>query len=101
MKKRPIGTMVWAGILLLAPIVLWILPADYFDNSERIICPSRALFEVECPGCGLTRGVMHLHHFDFEEALYFNNLVFIVYPALVILWGYLFYQAYRKIKLAA
>lgn len=29
---------------------------------------------------------MHLHHFDFTEALYFNPLVIIVYPLLVFLW---------------
>lgn len=93
--------MIWLGVLLLAPIVLWILPADFFDNSDRIVCLSRLILDVECPGCGLTRGIMHLHHFDFEEALYFNNLVFIAYPCLVILWGYWVSKAYKKLKFSA
>jgi hypothetical protein len=76
----------WLLALLMTPIVLWILPADFFDNSKLVLCPSRFFFDVECFGCGMTRAVMHMHHFEFTEAVYYNFGVVLIYPALAILW---------------
>jgi hypothetical protein len=67
------------------PFVLLMLPADYFDNGTTV-CPSKALLDIECPGCGLTRGVMHLIHFDFLAAWEFNKLSFIIVPLGIMLW---------------
>lgn len=72
--------------LAITPIVLWLLPSDFFDESEFIVCPSRAWFDIECLGCGMTRAVMHMHHLEIEDALYFNVGSAIVYPALAVLW---------------
>jgi hypothetical protein len=77
---------IWLVILIAIPIILWILPSDYFDNSDLILCPSRLLFNFECLGCGMTRAVMHFHHFEFSEAFYYNYLSVIVYPGLFIVW---------------
>lgn len=75
-----------ASILIAIPLVLWILPAGFFDNSEFIICPSRRFFDIECFGCGMTRAVMHIHHFDFQEAFYYNYGSLLIYPALIYVW---------------
>lgn len=72
--------------LVLAPIVLWILPGDFFDDSEIVMCLSRLVFDFECWGCGMTRAVMHFHHFEFEEAIFYNMGVVAVYPFLIWLW---------------
>lgn len=76
----------WLMALLLCPIVLWVLPVDFFTDGGPIVCPSRALFDIECFGCGITRAVMNFHHFEFTEAIYYNSLVIGVYPFLVWLW---------------
>lgn len=76
----------WLFSLLIVPIVLWILPADLFDESKVILCPSRLFFDIECFGCGMTRAIMHLHHWQLDDAVYFNKGSVIVYPALVITW---------------
>ena len=89
---------VWFLALVLFPIVLWILPADFFDMGESV-CPSRVFFDIECLGCGSTRAIMHLHHFDFEEAIYYNSGVFIFYPLLVLIWAYWLRSSYRKLQL--
>jgi hypothetical protein len=31
-------------------------------------CPSRTLFHVDCPGCGLTRSFVHLAHGDWRAS---------------------------------
>lgn len=89
----------WLGALLLFPIVLWLMPAGFFDSEDGIIlCPSRALFGLECLGCGMTRAIMHLHHFEVEEALYYNVLSPAVYLGLIILWVVWVRAAWRTVK---
>ena len=70
-------------ILILIPIVLLILPADFFDKGESI-CLSVSLFDSECYACGLTRAIQHLIHFDFSIAYEYNKLSIIVFPFLML-----------------
>ena len=76
----------WLVLLLIAPFVLWLLPGDFFDNTGFDICPSKLFFNFECLGCGMTRAVMHLHHFQFEDAIFYNYGVVAIYPLLVVIW---------------
>jgi hypothetical protein len=71
-NKRNI-TVLWLIALLLVPIILWILPGDFFDDGDLIICPSRFLFDIECFGCGMTRAVQHMHNFQWDDAVYYNT----------------------------
>jgi len=75
----------WLIALIATPIVLWILPADYFDEGQSM-CPSVLLFDLECFGCGTTRAVQHFHHFEFGDALYFHSLSPLIYGFLLFLW---------------
>jgi hypothetical protein len=88
----------WLFLLLIFPFFLWFLPADFFDNSQTILCPSRLFFDFECFGCGMTRAVQHLHHFQYEDAAYFNKGSFFVYPVLVIVWFKWLKDVYNKNK---
>jgi hypothetical protein len=74
--------------LLVLPVVLFTLPADYFDTGEAL-CPSKRFLDIECLGCGLTRGIQHAIHFQFEDAWMFNKLTFIVLPVAFFYWLYL------------
>lgn len=80
------------------PIVLWLLPASFFDKGQSI-CLSVLLLNKECYGCGITRAVQHFIHFDFEAAWNFNKLVVIVAPILFFVWLKWVWAAWRKIKL--
>jgi hypothetical protein len=66
-------------LLSVAGITLLILPADYFDHGQPM-CLSVLLLNKECYGCGMTRGIQHLIHLDFENAYHFNKLSFVVLP---------------------
>lgn len=70
---------------ILLPIVLWILPATFFDHGPAI-CLSQVFFHATCPGCGLTRGIMHLMHFDLNTAMAYNKLSVGILPMLFIMW---------------
>lgn len=72
-------------LLILIPIALLILPANFFDNGSSA-CLSVILLDTECYGCGITRAIMHLIHFDLQEALYYNTLSFIILPLLIYVW---------------
>jgi hypothetical protein len=75
------------SILVVLFIILVLLPADFFDEGQSI-CVSMILLNQECYGCGMTRGIMHLLHGNFQTAYEFNKLSFIVLPlfVLMILW---------------
>ncbi len=85
-------------VLLVTPIALLFLPPDFFDQGASL-CPSKRLLNIECFGCGLTRAVMHLIHFDFEAAWYYNRLSFIVVPAGLFFWGKNVIKVYKDLKM--
>ncbi len=88
----------WLAALLAVPFILWWLPADHFDEGESM-CPSVLLFDVECHGCGSTRAVQHMHHFEWEEALYFHSLAPVIYVGLIALWTWWTYHAATRMGL--
>lgn len=71
--------------IFITPIILLILPVDFFDTGVTI-CVSKLFTQKECYACGLTRGIMHLIHLDFETAYAYNMLSFIVFPLLGLIW---------------
>lgn len=78
---RIVKITVWSAI----PVVLIILPIDFFDSGQSI-CLSRLFFDMECYACGMTRAIMHLMHLDFEGAADFNKISFLVLPLLLMYW---------------
>ncbi len=72
-------------LLIAVPVVLLFLPADHFDTGQTI-CLSTLLFDTTCPGCGMTRSLMHLLHLDLTEAVYYNPLGLVVGPLLGWVW---------------
>lgn len=74
-----------AMALIFGAIVLLWLPADFFDHGQTI-CPSKLFLDVECLGCGMTRAMQHLIHFEFQSAWHFNHLVVVVAPISFYVW---------------
>ncbi len=89
--------------LVLSPLVLRLLPADFFDDGPSL-CPSKRFLDLECPGCGLTRGTQHFLHGEWEVALDYNPLVVVVVPLLGVVWMVQlvalirFFRAYRAAR---
>jgi Protein of unknown function (DUF2752) len=97
MKFRYYRVITTIGLIALTPVVLIILPAEFFDNGESI-CLSKILLDRECYACGLTRGIMHLIHLDFKEAFNYNLLSFVVFPLLVVIWIEWILREIKKLK---
>jgi hypothetical protein len=76
---------------LVLPIILLILPANYFDEGQSV-CLSLLLANTECYGCGMTRAIMHLIHLNLNQALYFNKLSLAVLPLLIVVWAKYFFK---------
>ncbi|MCS7004780.1 MAG: DUF2752 domain-containing protein [Cytophagales bacterium] len=85
--------------MILIPIILVLLPADFFDRGQSL-CLSVLLFDVECYGCGMTRALMHLFHFDFRAAWDLNKISFLVFPILSYLYFQELLQSYHKYRFA-
>ncbi len=75
-----------ALILIAIPVVLWILPAGFFDHGTSVSVFAWFGVEEYIYSTGMTRGVMHLMHFDFQTALNYNKLSVVVLPLLFLLW---------------
>lgn len=93
----------WLGILFLAPIILWLIPSTTFDahsQDDFSICPSKFIFDFECLGCGMTRAVLHFHHFEFSEGVYYNTGVLVIYPALIALWFMLVFKSWKQLNIS-
>jgi len=90
--------ILWLVALLSVPLILWSLPADHFDEGQSM-CPSVLLFDTECPGCGSTRAIQHLHHGELSDALYFHRLSPIIYIVLVGFWLLWTYQTTARLGL--
>lgn len=97
MYKYKFVKIVVLAALLVIPVVLFLLPANYFDQGETL-CPSKRLLDIECLGCGLTRGVQHFIHLDFETAWEFNKLTFIIVPLGFLYWMYVLRKTVADLK---
>lgn len=97
MKIKRIFFITYLIVLVSVPIIFLILPADFFDEGESV-CFSILFFEQQCYGCGMTRGLLHLLHFNFSTAYEFNKLSLIVFPLLVFIWFGELRRTYRKLN---
>lgn len=48
-----------------------------------VVCPSRRLFGVSCPGCGMTRSVTHLLHGRLAESWTTHRLGWLMFAAII------------------
>ena len=85
------------AFFVIFPIILLALPSDYFDTGQSI-CLSVLIFKEECYGCGMTRALMHLVHFDVQSAIYYNALSLLVLPILMYVWARWFWKSYQQLN---
>ena len=57
-------------------------------------CPSRTIFNVSCPGCGLTRSFVYLIRADFEDSVRSNRVGWILMIAVALQIPYRLHALY-------
>ena len=74
------GAVVVAGLAYLANV-------DPNEPGHYPLCPTRALFGIDCPGCGLMRATYALLHGDVTTACDHNVLVIPILIAAIAGWA--------------
>jgi Protein of unknown function (DUF2752) len=74
--------------------VLYFFPPAQYSFYPR--CPIYSATHLLCPGCGGTRALYELLHFNVSGALHYNALLTMLAP-LALLWlAFCWYQAVRR-----
>lgn len=73
-----------SGIIAI-PDVLYLIPLDWFC-SQPSICIYKFFTGHECYGCGITRAILFVLHFQYSHAFQLNRGIIIIFPLLLILW---------------
>ena len=62
------------------------------------LCASKRIFDLPCPGCGLTRSFISISHGQFARAWNFNPVSFLLYPFIFVQipWHAMQYWLIRK-----
>ncbi len=75
-------------LYLIMTIAVCAIPILYFCNPTEHIwmpkCPTKAIFGIDCPGCGLQRSAHALLHGNLKEALGYNLFFVVAFPYLFI-----------------
>jgi hypothetical protein len=83
-NNKPVRILVITGILIL-PVIMFIVPFDWV-REQHSVCLFKLFTGKECIGCGMTRAVLSVMHFRFEDAIHYNKMVTIVFPLLIYIW---------------
>ena len=77
-------------------------------QTEIIVCPSKLVYQIPCPGCGLTRATIKFLHGNIIEAAYINPnvifaIIFIFATPIIYIYDYLkkrelLYKIFTKIN---
>ncbi len=82
--RRMLAPLLVAGGSVAALGYLWAV--DPNQPGHYPLCPLKALFGIDCPGCGMLRGTHDLLHGEVGRALDHNVLLAVLVPAAVIGW---------------
>ena len=72
--ERKMYCCLWIGYVA---TVLWLLFCNSQHSGNVIVCPTRMIWNIPCPGCGVTRATLLFLHGNISEAIKMNpNVLF-------------------------
>jgi len=92
----------WAPLGVVAALLVAVTIRDPHQSGSWLVCPTRALLGVDCPGCGSLRGLHDLGQGDIGAAMGHNillipGILFFVYAVFrrpgsrwAVVWGVAF-----------
>jgi len=75
----------------------YIRAVDPNEPGHYPLCPTLALFGIDCPGCGGLRATHSLANGDIAGAFDHNALFVVLVPVLIGLWGMWAYRAWTGV----
>ena len=70
----------FAAISIIVLVMSAVLPTD---GLGFVLCPFNRIFDLPCPGCGLTRSITNITHGRWHSALVYNPMGYIAYGLFV------------------
>ena len=92
MKPRTFTGMAIAALLGGLAVVYRFSPIEYSFYPR---CPAYVATHWLCPGCGSTRALHALLHFDVRSALHYNALFTLLFPVACLWFGFICYRTMR------
>lgn len=77
MNKRLRNGMICTLGLIGIAVLYWFNPEDYIWMPK---CPTKLLFNIECPGCGFQRAIHAILHGEITRAFALNPFLFLAAP---------------------
>ena len=74
-------------------LLFFLLPIIF---KVQISCPFKKIFHLSCPGCGLTRSIFSLLHFQILDSLYYNILGIPLFITLIISYSLVVIDIIKK-----
>jgi hypothetical protein len=62
--------------------IFYNIPKEYLGDTYPI-CLYRIIFNQNCLGCGTTRAIWSIMHFNINQALEYNRLIIMTFPLLI------------------
>ena len=92
MKHRTITGIAMAAVLGGLAVIYSFPPTEYSFYPR---CPIYLTTHWLCPGCGSTRALHSLLHFDIQSALHYNALFTLLFPFACLWLGFICYRTMR------
>jgi hypothetical protein len=100
-RRRHWEMLIVASVVLVLAFALEVRPdqrvafrlAPHYPMPET--CMSRYLFGVSCPGCGLTRSIVHLARGDWRHSLQLHHLGWLLAAAILFQFPYRLWCLWR------
>jgi len=73
-----------ASVALAAIGGAWVYVVINFEGQPLAGCPSKLLYHIPCPGCGMTRAAISLLHGNLVSAIRYNPNIAIVAPVFLV-----------------
>lgn len=83
----------WLLVTAAIVLALWVLRGHDPERNPFVLCYTRRIFGIYCPGCGMTRALHQLLNGHLLASLRYNALLLPVMG--VFAWGYVYYFGKR------
>lgn len=95
--RRLVAPLAAAGVVAAGCAYVYAVDPNQ-AGQPYLVCPTQAIFGVDCPGCGATRGLYALLHGDVPRMLDHNILLMAFIPVALVFYARWFMHAWSGMR---